>query len=146
MFNLYFAKIRPITLFLIAYYCFILGISTYIVHTLYSKSNTEQPSKIQKILNLWNQPVPRSKMWLLYHQLTFHQMEIRPEWTKKKICWNFFYCTWIESNVFTYSFGPFELVFKFPYKSSMGLAHPLLSWEFSFKFIEFEGRRKGSQW
>jgi hypothetical protein len=46
---------------------------------------------------------------------------------------------------FTYSFGPFELVFKFPYKSSMGLAHPLLSWEFSFKFIEFEGRRKGSQ-
>jgi hypothetical protein len=47
--------------------------------------------------------------------------------------------------LFIYSFGPFELVFKFPYKSSMGLAHPLLSWEFTFKFIEIEGRRKGSQ-
>ena len=50
-----------------------------------------------------------------------------------------------EEKRFIYSFGPFELVYKFPYFYSMGLAHPFLSWAFSFKFIEFEGRREGCQ-
>jgi hypothetical protein len=35
---------------------------------------------------------------------------------------------------FIYSFTPFELVYKFPCFSSIGLAHPLLSRDFSFKF------------
>jgi hypothetical protein len=45
-------------------------------------------------------------------------------------------------NTFIYSFGPFELIYKFPYIYSMRLAHPLLSRAFSFKFIEFEGREE----